>query len=209
MRNESHTTMIGIIRDHVIAWRKREGWSREAVVQVIVEAHEAIGGPASTGIVFDPTTQDLFERQKVNAERVFRWLDDETKESNLLPVNFIHSIWAAMPMDVRLPCVADCVRPVGIMAASADAPEDADFDSVEHLRHLVRVSATAQLALINAPTGAGLHQLEQAHKEIEGVQEATSRTRRALAGAIARLRAVGGKVRDLRPIRMMRRKRQA
>lgn len=208
MRNDSQT-MIGTIREHVIAWRKREGWSREAVVQVIVEAHERIAGPVATGIVFDPTTRDAFERQKVNADRVFRWLDDESKDSNLLPVNFLPSIWAAMPMDVRLPCLADCLRPIGICVNSADCPEDSEFDSVEHLRNLVRVSATAQLALINAPTGAALHQLEQAHKEIEGVQEATSRTRRALAGAIAKLRAAGAKVRDLRPIRMLRRKRQA
>jgi len=204
MRNESHTTMIGILRTHVIDWRKREGWSREAVVQMIVDAHERIEGPTTTGIVFDPTTRDAFERQKVNADRVFRWLDDESKDTNLLPANFIHSIWSAMPMEVRLPCVADCLRPVGICASSTDCPDDAEFNSVEHLRHLVRVSAHAQLALMDAQDGASLHQLEQAHKQIEGVQEATSRTRRALAGAIARLRAGASKVRNLNPLRRRR-----
>src|SRR5471030_1880418 len=101
MRNESHQTFIGTMRDHVIAWRKREGWSRESVVAAIVDAHELTEGPATTGIAFDPTTRDVFERQKVNADRVFRWLDDEGKDTNLLPANFIHSIWAAMPIDVR------------------------------------------------------------------------------------------------------------
>ncbi|WP_202413841.1 hypothetical protein [Duganella sp. CY15W] len=201
MRNESHTTMIGILRGHVIDWRKREGWSREAVVQMIVEAHERIEGPSTTGIVFDPTTRDAFERQKVNADRVFRWLDDESKDTNLLPANFMHSIWAAMPMEVRLPCIADCVRPLGVMVGSSDGFDEVEFDAQEHLRQLVKESAEAQLALINVHAGATLPQLEAAHREIEDVHEATSRTRRALAGAIARLRAGASKVRKLNPLR--------
>lgn len=204
MRNESHHTLIGTMREHVVAWRKREGWSREAVVHAIVAAHDEIDGATTTGIVFDPTTRDTFERQKVNADRVFRWLDDETKDNNLLPVNFIHSIWAAMPIDVRVQCVADCVRPVGITVSSADLVDDGEFDAQAQLRQLVKTSAEAQLALINVQAGAGLPQLEAARKEIEGVHEATSRTRRALTAAISRIRAGAAKVRDLRFIRRKR-----
>lgn len=43
MRNESHTlisTLLGVVNQ----WRRREGWSRETVVQHIVEAHERIQG---------------------------------------------------------------------------------------------------------------------------------------------------------------------
>lgn len=41
MRSESHTlisTLLGVVNQ----WRRREGWSRETVVQHIVEAHERI-----------------------------------------------------------------------------------------------------------------------------------------------------------------------
>lgn len=189
MRNESQKTMVGIIRESVIAWRKREGWSREAVVQVIVEAHEAFEAPANTGIVFDPTTRDAFERQKVNADRVFRWLDDEGKDTNLLPTNFIHSIWAAMPIDVRVQCVADCVRPVGLTARSSDAAEGDEFDASAQLRELVKTSAEAQLALINVQGGGDLHQLEVAHRQMSGVHEATNRILRAILSAIALMRS--------------------
>ncbi|MBN0437935.1 hypothetical protein JTM67_36255, partial [Pseudomonas aeruginosa] len=84
MRNESHTlisTLLGVVNQ----WRRREGWSRETVVQHIVEAHERIQGALVTGIVFDPPTRDATERMKVNADRVFRWLDDGTKDTNLVP----------------------------------------------------------------------------------------------------------------------------
>lgn len=52
MRNESHTlisTLLGVVNQ----WRRREGWSRETVVQHIVEAHERIQelwSPASSSI---------------------------------------------------------------------------------------------------------------------------------------------------------------
>ncbi|MCS9500340.1 hypothetical protein N1E27_29850, partial [Pseudomonas aeruginosa] len=91
MRTESHTlisTLLGVVNQ----WRRREGWSRETVVQHIVEAHERIQGALVTGIVFDPPTRDTTERMKVNADRVFRWLDDGTKDTNLVPANFVPSI---------------------------------------------------------------------------------------------------------------------
>ncbi len=96
MRDVSHKTWIAIVLDHVNAWRKANGWSRETVVQMIVEAHECTNGPVVTGIKFEPHTADTFERWKVNADRVFRWLDDSSKDTNLLPTNFIPSILAAM-----------------------------------------------------------------------------------------------------------------
>ena len=80
MRDVSHKTWIAIVLDHVNAWRKANGWSRETVVQMIVEAHDRMNGQVVTGIKFEPHTADTFERWKVNADRVFRWLDDSSKE---------------------------------------------------------------------------------------------------------------------------------
>lgn len=39
---------------------------------------------------------------KVNADRVFRWLDDGTKDTNLVPANFVPSILAALPTDLKV-----------------------------------------------------------------------------------------------------------
>jgi hypothetical protein len=70
MRDSSHTVIAGV-RIAVNAWRKREGWSRETVVARIVVQYEKLGGPALTGIVFDPETRDAYDRMRVNADRVY------------------------------------------------------------------------------------------------------------------------------------------
>lgn len=185
MRNESHTTLIGTVRAAIVEWRKREGWSRETVTQMIVEAHEAMAGPAATGIKFDPNTQDTFERSKVNADRVFRWLDDETKDNNLLPPNFLPSLLAAMPIDVRLHCLDTILRPLGVAVASVESTVPGDFDATSHLRDMIKEGAEAQVALVAVRPGAPVHVLEAARKEVMDVQESTNRAARALDAAIA------------------------
>lgn len=184
MRNESHT-LISIIRAAVTEWRKREDWSREAVVQCIVDAHEQLGGPKATGIKFDPNTRDVFERAKVNADRVFRWLDDESKDSTLLPANFLQSILAALPMDLRMHCLHEFLRPLGIAPASLETVCHGDFDASHHLNDIIKESAEATMALVGVKPGAPLAVLENARKEVGDAQESTNRVARALDSAIA------------------------
>jgi hypothetical protein len=194
MRNESHKTFIGIIRRHVVGWRKREGWSRETVVQAIVEAHEQSGGPDLTGIRFEPTTRDAFERMKVNADRVFRWLDDETKDSNLLPANFAQSILMAMPMDVRLGCIDEFLCPLGLTASGFAAISDLDLDVHHHLCDMIKESGEAIHAFADLMDKPDLNALERARKEIAESIETNGRARRALDAAIARAKAGFGMV---------------
>ncbi|MBV7482501.1 hypothetical protein KW845_06050 [Bordetella sp. BOR01] len=145
MRNESHKSLIAIVREHVSAWRKAQGWSRETVVAEIVQAHEDVGGPAASGILFDPATRDTFERMKVNADRVFRWLDDDSKDTNLLPANFLPSILAAMPPDWRRQCLDDILRPLG-MAARTMALEAGEGVDITQVAAMIRESAEAHAA---------------------------------------------------------------
>lgn len=107
-------TLIAILRDYVEEWRKANGWSRESVAAEIVTAHAALGAPRTTGIVFDPPTRDTFERMRVNADRIFRWLDDVTKDRNHLPANFIPSILYALPLPMRMHAVDDVLRQLGL-----------------------------------------------------------------------------------------------
>ena len=53
MRNESHKTLIGILREHVADWRRTVGLSSASAIDIIVAAHAHVGGPAVTGIRFD------------------------------------------------------------------------------------------------------------------------------------------------------------
>jgi hypothetical protein len=196
MHNPAHKSLIGIVREHVISWRKQQGWSLEAVVQEIVEAHERIDGPSASGIVFDPPTRDTFQRQHVNAQRVFRWLDDESKANNLLPVNFLPSILAALPMERRLHLLNDFLRPLGVSVTSIDQVADDSFDTALHLRAMLKESSEAHLALVNVPAEQPVDALEAARREVADVQESSTKAVRALDAAIAKARAMGGRLKS-------------
>ena len=118
MQRDTHTshskTAITVVREHVEDWRRAERWSRESMADQIVQAHERIDGPRTTGIKFEPHTTDAYERQRVNADRIYRWLDDHSKDNNLLTVNFLPSILAALPEDRRLHLAEDLLGPLGL-----------------------------------------------------------------------------------------------
>lgn len=147
-------TPIAIIRDHVEGWRRDMRWSRETVAQQIVEAHERLGLDHLTGIRFEPPTTDAFERMRVNADKIFRWLDDATKDRNLLTVNFLWSILAAMPMDRRVALASALLAPVDLMAHE-EATIGVDMASgpdqtavvVMHFRDVLASSSEAQVAM--------------------------------------------------------------
>jgi hypothetical protein len=189
MRHESHRTTIATLLDYVQVWRKRSGWSRETVVQAIVDMHDAIEGPANTGIRFEPHTTDAFERTKVNADRVFRWLDDSTKDTNLLPANFVPTVLAALPSDLRLHCVEDLLRPLGIGAREIVADTDpSSVDALKHLRAMTAEDADAVQAVVDLIDGA-------THEELKAAQQAladkAAATNRALADVEAALATTG------------------
>lgn len=188
MRDVSHKTWIATLLDHVNAWRKANGWSRETAVQKIVEAHERINGVAVTGIRFEPQTADTFERWKVNADRVFRWLDDSSKDTNLLPANFIQSILAAMPMDVRLHCMDDLLRGVSIASRPIEAGTGGDIDTaaaVGLLRTMIAENGDAQRAVADLVDGATQDELVAAQRELAESVAATQAALRAIEAALS------------------------
>lgn len=123
MRNESHKTLIGILREHVADWRRAAGLSSASAVDMIVTAHAHIDGPAVTGIRFDAHT-DEFQRMKNNSDRVLRWLDDETKDTNYLPSNFVLSILAGLPDDARVHCLNDMLRRFGLCVRAIESSDE-------------------------------------------------------------------------------------
>jgi len=166
MRNVSHKTLIAIVREHTTAWRKAHGWSRETMVDAIVQAHEQLNGPAVTGIRFDPHTQDTFSRMKVNADRVSRWLDDDSKDTNLLPTNFLPSILAAMPHDRRRHCIDDILRPLGLAVRSLQLEVlcGVDVSQVTNLMREQTEASAAAAALLDGTATAD--ELIRAHREL-------------------------------------------
>lgn len=186
MRNDSHNTLIGTIRTAVVEWRKREGWSRESVAQEIVTKHEEIGAPAVTDIAFDPVTRDAYSRMKVNADRVFRWLDDESKDTNLLPVNFLPSILAALPADLQMQVLGALVRPLGLQVTSSDGAMAPAFDPLIHASSIIKEGSEAAQAVLKVGADAPAALIEQACKELDDVSEAASTIKRAMRAAAMR-----------------------
>lgn len=174
MQHGSHT-LIGILRDAVEVWRKQNGWSRETAAQMIVEAHERLGFEQASGIVFDPHTRDAYARMKVNADRIFRWLDDLTKDNNLLPANFIQSILAALPADLRMHTVDRMLMPLGL--ACRDLGDALAEHPLGMLREMLAEAAEAENAVAALLDGADPGELEIAHKELSDAVATFTRSR--------------------------------
>lgn len=170
MRTSSQT-LISVIRQSIQDWRKSKAWSREAVTQEIVNTFENLSGPVHTNIRFDPHTTDTYERMRVNADRFFRWLDDETKDSTLLPANLIPYILAALPKTACLNLVNQILQPLGIVAHSIIETGELDAFEVHHLQLLIKENAEAVSAYAALTDGATFEELVIAQREItESIQ---------------------------------------
>jgi hypothetical protein len=190
MQNESHTD-IAILRTHFNAWRKASGFSRETAVQVVVEAHEKAGFDIASNIRFEPNTRDTFERMKVNADRVYRWLDDESKENNLLPFNFHKSILLALPLEYRASCMNEMYRALGLAVHSIDVADNDALNVNFHLCDIVKETSEAVQSVAQLNNSADEVSLLKAEKEVSDAIASLSRFKRVVNAAIAATKTVG------------------
>jgi hypothetical protein len=170
-----HPSWISIVRDAVEAWRKQNGWSRETAAQMIVEAHERNGLHQVSGIVFDPHTRDAYARMKVNADRIFRWLDEVTKDRNLLPANFILSILTALPADLRMHTINKMLWPVELGCRQIGAV--CSSRPLALLQAMLAEAADAESAVAALVDGIDPGELETAHQKLTEAITAFTRAR--------------------------------
>lgn len=193
MRNDSHVTLISRLAAYVDDWRKNENMSQMTVVDEIVKAHDSIGGPISTGIRFE-ANPDEWDRVKNNSDRVWRWLDDKSKDKNLMPANFLPSVLAAMPEETRRAFLTEMLHPLGLKVSAIDAADDDEFnfDMVTET-HMDALTAVQALSIAQKdPTEANLAKAELAAQK---VTERFARTRKVLAGARAKCKGFFQKLR--------------
>lgn len=188
MQHETHSD-LSILRHHFNAWRKANQFSRETAVQLVVEAHEQGGFDIASNIRFEPPTRDAFERMRVNADRVTRWLDDETKENNLLPFNFHKSILAALPLSYRAAAMNDMYRCIGIAVHAIDV-EEGELNINHHLCDIVKETGEAVQAVAQLHASTDHTALLRADKEAAEAVESLSKFRRVLAKAIEKSKKV-------------------
>ena len=163
MRDVSHT-MIATVRGAIQVWRRREGWSRETVTHEVVKKFNALGGDNLTGIRFDPETTDIVERQKVMADRLFRWLDDESKDANLLPANFLPYLLAALPLDLRIECADSLLCMAGLTVRIC--PQGIESTVSSALANMAKEVGEGVAAMANLVTDATPALLAEAQKQI-------------------------------------------
>jgi hypothetical protein len=183
MRNSTQKTFIATLADYVDAWRKREGMSQATVVDEIVKAHERVAGPQVTGIVFEPN-RDEYYRMKANSDRVWRWLDDKSKDRNLLPANFIPSMLEAMPADLRIGFLDEVFRPLGLAMRSLAGESSDALDPVALACSIIKEDAESHQAVAALSHNMDLPSLLRAQKENKDATEAHLDAGRKLEGAI-------------------------
>lgn len=189
MRNLSQT-LIGILREEISEYRRLNRLSRETVAANIVEAHERLGADSLVNIRFEPKTVDAFERMKVNADRIFRWLDDETKDGTLLPANFLQSVLAGVPEEVRRRALDRILMPLGFAVRSLSLPQALAPFSVTVAVDLMREQNEAAQAVTGLIDGYDKHELEDAHQQVSEAIDAASRTRAMIEAQMAAGEAV-------------------
>jgi len=184
MRSLSHKlSWTAEIANAVEAWRRSQGWSRETVCQMIVEAHERIGGPESTGIRFDSPSPDVVQRQKNNADRIYRWLDDVSKDNNLLTANFIPSVLAALPADrvVRLVNRLLLGNALGAHPLAADDSEN----TLGVIGQSIKQAGAHTSALVDLMDGIDPGELEAAHAALTANIERATQALRKIESKLA------------------------
>lgn len=181
MQTHPHNTLIATLAHWVEAWRKAQGISKQTAAMLIVEAHERIGGPATTGIEF-ADNPDAYKRAAVNCDRVYRWLDDLSKETNHLPANMIPSILAALPDSYRTHALNDILRPHGLAVRGTGLLIEAP--SAEHLKEMLRETAEAGAAFTDLLDGATHPELLEAQRQLAEAKTSVNRNLAIVEGLL-------------------------
>jgi len=166
MRDNSHTrTVIAILAAAVTKWKDRNKWSRETVTDAIVNFHVANKLQTSKGLNFIEAGEcDEYTRLHTNANKLFRWLDELTKDNNLLPVNFAPSILGSLPTDIKINAIneilitCDCtVNPINSIV---------HVDALPMLEAILHDSSEASKAVAALVDGIDPGELERAQETI-------------------------------------------
>jgi hypothetical protein len=125
---------------------------------------------------------------RVNADRVFRWLDDHTKDRNLLTANLLWSVIAALPTDRRILLVNDLMHPLGLRVSAVldDDSEPTADEIAEGFRHIVTHTAEATIAAAQLLDGIDPGEAEHAEAKLGLASTAIKRMRGMLTRVLKR-----------------------
>lgn len=171
--------IASILRTEIEAWRRAGNISREAVAAMVMDSHVAFGGEAATGVEFS-FVGDTYTQAKKAAQKLYRWLDVD----GTLPAGIVQSILAALPLDVRLHCMNQMFRPLGVEARSLEVVAPARFDGLAHVQAMIKENAEAQSAVVKAASAQTPEAYIEAIKEVSESIEADIAAKRSLEAAL-------------------------
>jgi hypothetical protein len=180
--------IASILRTEIEAWRRATSVanvSREAVADMVMTAHQALGGEAATGVEFS-FVGDTYTKAKKAAQKLYRWLDAD----GALPADMLPSILAALPMEQRLSYLSQILCPLGIEARQIGSDCDGGLDVPSHLRTVMKEGNEAQLALVTLSAAASETELLAAHNELVEAAQVSECAAKALMAEIVARRAV-------------------
>lgn len=183
----SHKTKLSILAHYVEEWKKRAG-SRETVATLIVEAHIARGANGQPKLQFE-TQGDIFVLAKSRADRIFRWLDDQFKDTNFMPINFEDSVLAAMPVDLRMAYLNEWLG--GNFGLTVQAVgSGSELDASTHFMAVSKETAEAVVSMAKVASSPTPANIASATVEISEAETTLRMAREALHVAGSKLKAV-------------------
>lgn len=164
MKSHSHApTWTQVLIGEIEAFRRGSETSREAFAQLVVDGWKRAGSP-QIGREWK-TDGDIFERGRVNAQRLYRWLDDVSKDNNLLPANVVPAILLALPEDARVRVLNAQLASMGLMVERIPVSDHREALNVL-LATDIREASEAHLALVALASAPSSANVAAARKEL-------------------------------------------
>lgn len=165
MRGVSYVSPIAAILREIIGWKNKNQWSRETVTQEVVEAHRRIGAESRVNVRFSES-HDEPTRQKNDADRLFRWLHDDDNDRNLLSVNMLPSLMAALPRDRALSVLNEILNPAGYAVRTLALAQGDDLTPHELVQQVVRVNHRTEADAADLLDGIDPGELPRLHASL-------------------------------------------
>jgi hypothetical protein len=192
MSNNLPKTPIGLLREYLDAWALREHLTDEDIANEIVAFHDAAQWQLRSKVYFDESA-DNTRRRATNRARIFRWLNDSEKDTNLLSVNFLPFVLGAMPTDLRIGFLNDYMRALGLCVAGIDDAQDGEF-GINDLAAVMKEDSEAHQACAQVIAVPSLAALRSAEKEIDEAIETKRRAGRLIRAMIRAKSSTGAAI---------------
>jgi hypothetical protein len=141
------------------------------VLDSIVQRYTELRGELVTDVGFDQAQRDLVQRLKNNADRLYRWLDDSTKDTNLLPANMVPFVVAALPMDLRLDVAQHLLMHAGLTVRIAASDQDGCI--VRAVQAVAKETGEGISALVGISVESSPEQINEAIREMTEAHSAS------------------------------------